>query len=81
MTPRQAIEQAKAVLINDRELNRVLSATGSVRVPVLPDTPATYTPDRMPTNTPPHVVTFTIEDGHFGKCLFAEFNGYKEFAA
>ena len=82
MTPRQAIDQAKTALVNDRELNAILNRTGQVRVPVLPDM-AVSPPDphAIPTSDGALIVTFTIEESGFGKRLMAEFQGYKEFAA
>ena len=82
MTPLQAIDQAKETLIYDRDLNAILNRTGSVRVPVMPDLSAMQpTFSEPPSASGCLVVTFTIEDGHFGRRLMAEYNGHKEFAA
>ena len=77
MTPRVAIDRAKKLLIDDRDLTSHLNRHGSVRVPV----PSDLFDADPPTNDGGLFVTFTIEDGYFGRRLFAEFQGYKEFAA
>ena len=82
MTPRQAIDQAKNKLIDDRYLNEILNRTGHVRVAILPDLEASpRDPDTPPTNCAGLFVTFTVEETGFGKRLMADFQGHKEFAA
>lgn len=82
MNAREAIDQAKEKLVDDRNLTFVLNSTGTVRVPVMPLT-ATHHVSGEPDSdcTSKYTVVFTIEDCYFGKRLFAEFNGHKEFAA
>lgn len=82
MTPRKAIDQAKAALVNDRELNEILNRIGQIRVPVLTDMQVTpMSADVVPENAPGLFVTFTIEETGFGRRLMADFQGHKEFAA
>mgnify|MGYP003501094078 CR=1 FL=1 len=81
MNARQAIDQAKARLIDDRDFSAVLNSTGSVRIPVFMPAQTTWIAEVVPTSDGAPVVTFTIEETIFGKRLMAEFDGHKEFAA
>jgi hypothetical protein len=81
MTPREAIDQAKDVLIHSRDLNSILNRERYLRVAVMPDIVAVALFDEMPRDIPNLYVTFTIEEGHFGKRLVADFQGHKEFAS
>ena len=84
MTPRKAIDQAIAIFVEDRNLNLILISQGMVRVPVIPDMPATpeaLATDPTPTASNARFVTFTIEETVLGKRLMADFEGHKEFTA
>jgi hypothetical protein len=80
MTFREAIDQTRDKLIEDRELMSILNRTKTVRIPVL--LPLTSAPIRLvPDNTVVPVVIFTIEETVLGRRLMAEFEGRKEFVA
>lgn len=80
MKHREAIEKAKALFLSDRSLEAILNQTGTVRIPVFPDIQAVFTECDLSSDGA-HIVTFTIEETHFGRRLLAEFHGYKEFVA
>ena len=82
MNRKQIIDQAKATLVDDRELNAILNRTGFVRVAVMVPTPVTPADEASISSEGPPVVEFSIEEHEmWGERLMAKYNGVKEFAA
>ena len=83
MDRNQIIAKAKDILIESRELNRVLNSTRLVRVAVPPAVSVTLQPNSEPTSdASAAIVTFTLEDAPlFGLRLIVEYEGQKELAA